>query len=88
MLELLVALSLINAFGSTEAKPRGFSMFRAFNAFQLVTLFSAMPYLIGWLGSDPFPYSTAAFWTAICVYVVMFGGFVASLTHSIYDFDK
>lgn len=61
-------------------------MFRAFNALQIVAAFSAMPYLIGWLGGSPFPFSVAAFWTAICVYVVMFVGLVASTTHSLYEF--
>ncbi len=47
-------------------------MIRAFNAFQLVTLFAAMPYILGWLGSSPFPYAAGAFWTAIVVYIVLF----------------
>lgn len=47
-------------------------MIRAFNAFQLVTLFAAMPYIVGWLHSNPFPFSIAAFWTALVVYVVLF----------------
>ena len=47
-------------------------MIRAFNAFQLVTLFAGMPYLVGWLNTNPFPYSPAAFWTAIVAYLVLF----------------
>lgn len=48
-------------------------MIRAFNAFQLVTLFAAMPYILAWLGKDPFTYAGGAFWVAIVVYVVLFG---------------
>lgn len=48
-------------------------MFRVFNSIQFVGLFAGMPYLISWLYTNPFPYaSTAAFWTAIVGYVVMF----------------
>jgi len=54
-------------------------LFRVFNAFQLVTLFAALPFGIGWLHSDPFPYSTAAFYTAICVYLILFWVQVAAL---------
>lgn len=49
-------------------------MIRAFNAFQLTTLFTAMPFIIGWLNKEPFPFSTAALWAAVAVYVVMFIG--------------
>jgi len=54
-------------------------MFRGFNAFQLVTLFAALPFGIGWLHGSPFPYSTAAFYTAIVVYLVLFVTHVAAL---------
>jgi hypothetical protein len=54
-------------------------MFRVFNAFQLTALFAACPYLIYWLSTGPFPYSGAAFWTAIATYVVGFGFNVAGL---------
>ncbi len=47
-------------------------MLKVFNAFQMVTLFAAMPHIIGWLKTEPFTYSTGAFWAAIAVYVVMF----------------
>jgi hypothetical protein len=49
---------------------------RAFNAFQIVALFAAWPHIIGWLGTKPFPYSTAAFWIAIVAYIVGFAGMV------------
>lgn len=32
-----------------------------FNSFQIVSLFVAMPYIITYLGTNPFPYSTALF---------------------------
>lgn len=47
-------------------------MIRAFNSFQIVTLFAAMPYIVAWLHSSPFSYSIAAFWTSVVVYIVMF----------------
>jgi ABC-type nitrate/sulfonate/bicarbonate transport system permease component len=56
-----------------------------FNAFQIVTLFASMPFIIGWLGGSPFPYSVAAFWIAIVVYIVMFVAMVASVADSLHD---
>ncbi len=47
-------------------------MIRAFNAFQLVTLFAALPFIVGWLKTNPFPFSPAAFYTAIVAYLVLF----------------
>ena len=47
-------------------------MLRAFNSFQLVGLFAGMPYLLSWLNTNPFPWSPAAFWTAIVAYLVLF----------------
>lgn len=58
-------------------------MIRAFNAFQIVTLFAAMPYIIGWLGSTEFPFQSGAYWVAIAVYVVMFFGMTLSTSLSI-----
>ncbi len=55
-------------------------MIRAFNAFQLVALFAAMPFIVGWLHSNPFPYSTAAFWVSIAVYVIVFIGNIVAVT--------
>lgn len=60
-------------------------MLRAFNAFQLVALFSGLPFLISWIGTDPFPYSVAAFWASIVVYVVAFIALVVAVTEF---FDK
>jgi hypothetical protein len=48
-------------------------MVRAFNAFQIVTLFAAMPFIIQWLGTAAFVGATAAFWIAIVAYLVLFG---------------
>jgi hypothetical protein len=61
-------------------------MLQAFNAFQCVVMFAALPHVIVWLASNPFPYSVAAFWTAILVYSVSFIGMVASVTYSFTEF--
>jgi hypothetical protein len=83
--EIIVALALADAFGSPSQPKPSTKMIRVFNAFQLVTLFAAAPYIIGWLGSSPFPYSAAAFWTAIVVYIVLFVGNVICVTESLSD---
>lgn len=54
-----------------------------FNAFQIVAFFAAMPFLIGWLNADPFPFSIAAFWLAIVVYLVLFGILIGSTAAAI-----
>ncbi len=61
-------------------------MIRIFNAFQLVCLFTAMPYLIQWLTTEPFAYSGAAYWLAMCVYVVMFFANIACVCSGMEDF--
>jgi hypothetical protein len=55
-------------------------MLRVFNAFQLVCVFSGLPFLISWLATTPFPYAEAAFWAAIAVYVITFGGNIAAVS--------
>lgn len=45
-------------------------MLRIFNAFQIVTLFSALPFVAGWLWSEPSAYGTATFWVVIVAYLV------------------
>ena len=77
MFELLALAFLFGSAGgnSRPNRPaRKTPMFlRGFNAFQLVTLFSALPYIIGWLYTGPFPFSIAALVTAIAAYVILFG---------------
>ena len=63
-------------------------MFRVFNAFQLVTLFAALPFGIGWLHGNPFPYSTAAFYTAIAVYLILFVTNIAAVTNFVERTEK
>jgi hypothetical protein len=83
MLELLFAAAL---FGAAPTKPKRSPMLiRVFNAFQVVTLFSALPYLIGWLYTGPFPFSVAAFVTAIVVYVALFIWQVFAMVESFGD---
>lgn len=47
-------------------------MFRVFNAFQVTLLFSCLPFIIGWLRTNPFDYAGALVWVAIVAYVVLF----------------
>lgn len=46
---------------------------RIFNAFQMVSLFVAMPFLANWLHSGPFQGAIIAFYAVCALYVVMFG---------------
>lgn len=43
-----------------------------FNAFQIVCLFAAMPFIVAWLRSATFSGAFAASWIAVVVYAVMF----------------
>jgi hypothetical protein len=43
-----------------------------FNALQIVTLFSAWPMLINWLGNNPFKGAEILYYVAWVVYVVGF----------------
>ena len=73
-MNLLPIVLLAGLFGADAppSKPKRNPMLRAFNSFQLVGLFAAMPYLVSWLNTNPFPWSPAAFWTAIVAYVALF----------------
>ena len=46
---------------------------KIFNAFQLVILLCVMPHLIAWLSSQDFRGASAAFYAAICIYIVQLG---------------
>ncbi len=70
---VMLLAALFGADAPPRSKPRGNPMIRCFNSLQLVTLFSAMPYILSWLANDPFAYAAGAFWVAIVVYVVLFG---------------
>lgn len=49
-------------------------MLAAFNAFQMVCLFAALPFIVNWLHQAEFSGSLPLMWLAIVVYVVMFIG--------------
>jgi hypothetical protein len=80
---LEIAIAVLAQRPPKPRRQRSPIMLRAFNAFQIVALFSAMPYLIGWLGTSPFPYSLAAMWTSVVVYVVLFIVHVMSLSDTL-----
>lgn len=73
-MNLLPIILLAGLFGvdAPPSTPKRNPMLRAFNSFQLVGLFAGVPYLISWLNTNPFPWSPAAFWTAIVAYIVLF----------------
>lgn len=50
---------------------------KTFNAFQIVGLFAAWPFLIGWLGQSEFSGATALWVVAGVVYALGFIGLVA-----------
>lgn len=58
-------------------------MLKVFNAFQIMCLFLGLPFGIGWLYTNPFPFSFAAFVVAVIAYGVMFAGGVAMITHQL-----
>ncbi len=73
-MNLLPIILLAGLFGESSPKPtpKRNPMLRVFNSFQLVGLFAGMPYLVSWLNTNPFPWSPAALWTAVVVYIVLF----------------
>jgi hypothetical protein len=58
---------------SNKTRKGGVPVIRAFNSFQIVTLFAAMPFIIQWIGGASFTGASAAFWIAIVAYVILFG---------------
>lgn len=48
-----------------------------FNAVQIVALFIAMPFIIGWLHRDPFQFAVAVKWLCGIGYVVAAGWIVS-----------
>ena len=43
-----------------------------FNSLQITALFSASPFLIGWLFNTEFPGAMAARWLSVAVYIAYF----------------
>ena len=58
-------------------------MIRAFNALQIVLLFAAMPYIIGWLHAEPFDFSDGPEAVACCLYGILGAVLVTSVFDSI-----
>lgn len=82
----LALLVLLMSLGDPY-QPKGFPMFRAFNAFQMICVFASLPFVISWLSTNPFPYAQAAFWSAIGVYGVMGIGLTAATASAIKNWD-
>lgn len=61
---------------------------KLFNAFQLVAVFVALPYLMGWLQDATFRGSAAAFYATAALYVVAFACMVACVWRSLDDSSK
>ena len=59
----------------------------AFNAVQLVFLFSCLPFIIGWLHKGPFVYSTGIMWLTIAFYVSEFVWLCVAATQNLYEMD-
>ncbi|QDT54644.1 hypothetical protein Pan44_26790 [Caulifigura coniformis] len=58
-------------------------MIVVFNSFQAVALFSAMPFLIGWLSQQTFPGCKVAGFVATIVYIISFVLLVACVARSL-----
>lgn len=85
----LILLWLFGSMADTayQQPSKGSSMFRVFNAFQMICVFAALPFVISWLSTNPFPYAQAAFWSAIGVYGVMGIGLTAATASAIKNWD-
>lgn len=60
-------------------------MLRAFNAFQILSMFVGLPFGIGWLHTSPFPFSIAVEVLAVAVYCIMFVCGVVMLSNQMKD---
>lgn len=58
---------------------------KAFNSFQIVTLFAVLPYIIEWLHRRPFDYSGAVFWLSIVVYAILYIVSIAAMISLVED---
>jgi hypothetical protein len=85
MLEILALAALFGGAAPPPKRKGTPPMLKLFNAFQIVTLFAALPYIIGWLYTAPFPFSIAALATAVVVYVILFGWNVFAMSESFGD---
>jgi glucan phosphoethanolaminetransferase (alkaline phosphatase superfamily) len=72
-----ILYGLLDLFTPTKGK------MKLFNSFQIVGVYAAAPFGIGWLAQNPtaFPQATAAFWAALALYVLA----TFCLTFSVYD---
>lgn len=78
---MLDARDVINELFRSKPKPKRTPM-KLFNAFQIVSLFAGMPFLLTWLATKPIPHSNSAFWAAAVVYVVAFIVHVVSVRNA------
>lgn len=60
---------------------------KLFNAFQIVGLFCAMPFLLFWLDSAGFSGHMAAFYAGCAFYLILFGVMVAALYTAFCSWD-
>ena len=59
--------------------------FKAFNSLQITALFSAMPFLVGWLWTATFAGAVALAWVSLIAYIVFFVLMCGAVLHSIDD---
>lgn len=59
---------------------------RFFNAFQLVILFAALPFIVQWLRTAEFWGAQAFLWVGIVAYVVMFIFSIFAYADKVKDF--
>lgn len=60
---------------------------RIFNAFQIVALFVALPFLVSWESRAAFPGHEVAMYATCAFYLVVFGVMVASVYSFLSDWD-
>ena len=58
-------------------------MMKAFNCFQIVSLFAAAPFGIQWLSTASFAGAGAAYWVGIAAYLVGFAAMVFALRYAV-----
>lgn len=67
-----IIFGMLDSHVSKPKSKKGNPMLRAFNSFQVVTLFAALPFIISWLYNATFPFATGALWIAAIAYAVLY----------------
>ena len=59
--------------------------FKVFNSFQITSLFSAFPFLVGWLWTATCSGAAALAWVSVVAYVIFFILMCGAVLHAVDD---